>query len=141
MQKKSEILFFKSFSWRVSIRTGFNHSNFSKEIQSLFKLIYSSLYNDKKNGSNLGVSILWRETRWLEKILLNHNICQRHYLRVDRRFEGTMNVFIFFLNFFLKSWNDYFKKWKCSVLIHLVVVVRIDCDDQNVTRWGHQPHL
>ena len=39
---------------------------------------------------------------------------------------------------YIKGYKKIVESWRNFGKIK-IVVVRIDCDDQNVTRWGHQP--
>ena len=40
---------------------------------------------------------------------------------------------------YIKGYKKIVESWRNFGKIK-IVVVRIDCDDQNVTRWGHQPN-
>ena len=40
---------------------------------------------------------------------------------------------------YIKGYKKIVESWRNFGKIK-TGVVRIDCDDQNVTRWGHQPH-
>ena len=73
------------------------------------------------------------------------------FFLINNAFKATKNYFHHQINIYKISIYLYNYLWlvvticlnccTCKLWWSILVVVRIDCGDQKVTRWGHQPHL